>query len=142
MNTPSYNFNENLTSNAINYQSINPKVGSQEKILNLQKGYKIWYRICIIFGISALVFVISMIFTVALEMTAFIVGIVLAGIGILYSFVFVTCCNGFVTVNPNEAVVFEYYGRYLGTIKENGYFYGYPLAKKHKVSQISIMEID
>ena len=134
MNTPSYNFNENLTSNAINYQSINPKVGSQEKILNLQKGYKIWYRICIIFGISALVFVISMIFTVALEMTAFIVGIVLAGIGILYSFVFVTCCNGFVTVNPNEAVVFEYYGRYLGTIKENGYFYGYPLAKKHKVS--------
>ena len=108
--------------------------GSQEKILHLQRGYKVWYKICSVFAISVLLLIISITLLNIYENAIFVILIIVSGIGILFVIVFTTCCNGFVTINPNEAVVFQYYGRYLGTIKENGYFYGYPLATKQRVS--------
>ena len=119
--------NQNLENNHIN-------VGSQEKILHLQRGYKVWYRICIIFGISLVVFIASIVIAVAARLPGLFAFTGLSAIGILYSFVMVTCCNGFITISPNEAVVYQYYGRYLGTVKDNGYFYGYPLATHQTVS--------
>ena len=122
-------------SNEINFEGLNKKsTGSQEKILTLPKAYKIWYRTCTIFAISLIIFVTSIVLLNTLNVGAFGAGIAVGGIGILYCFVFVTCCNGFLTINPNEAVVFQYYGRYIGTVKENGYFYGHPLATKQRVS--------
>ena len=134
MSTPYNNFNDNIPSNAIDYQGVNPKTGSVEKILNLPKGDKIWYRTLAIFLISLILFVLFLTLGLTLNKPGLILGIIPSVIGIIYCFIFVTCCNGFVIVNPNEAIVFEYYGRYLGTIKENGYFYGYPLAKRHTVN--------
>jgi len=119
--------NQNLENNHIN-------VGSQEKILHLQRGYKVWYRICIIFGISLVVFIASIVIAVVARLPGLFALTGLSAIGILYSFVMVTCCNGFITISPNEAVVYQYYGRYLGTVKDNGYFYGYPLATHQTVS--------
>jgi regulator of protease activity HflC (stomatin/prohibitin superfamily) len=59
----------------------------------------------------------------------------ISGLGILFAIIF-TCCssNGFITIAPNEAVVYHYYGRYLGTVKDNGYFFGYPMAKTFRMS--------
>ena len=55
--------------------------------------------------------------------------------GFIASFVLTICgCCGFVTISPNEAVVYEYFGKYIGTVKDNGFFYGYPLATQRKVS--------
>jgi hypothetical protein len=119
--------NANLENNHIN-------AGSQEKILHLQRGYKVWYRICIIFGISLVIFIASLVIALAARVPILFIFTGLSGIGILYSFVMLTCCNGFITISPNEAVVYQYYGRYLGTVKDNGYFYGFPLATYQRVS--------
>jgi hypothetical protein len=111
-------------------------VNIQEKILNLPKGAKVWRRTCIIFAVSMALIVLFIPFGLIVQPLLFIfVGI--GGIGLIYSFIFVTCCNGFIIVNPNEAVVYQYYGRYLGTIKENGYFYGYPLARATRIKLTS-----
>ena len=58
----------------------------------------------------------------------------LSGLGILFSIIFVCCCNGFITIGINEAVVYQYYGRYLGTVKDNGYFFGNSLARTFRMS--------
>lgn len=105
----------------------------QEKILHLQKGSKVWKKICIVFGISMGLLAIFLPISIIVSPICFIfVGI--GGIGLIYSFVYVTCCNGFIIINKNEAVVYQYFGKYLGTVKENGYFYGYPLAKTTRIS--------
>jgi regulator of protease activity HflC (stomatin/prohibitin superfamily) len=98
--------------------------------------------ICTIFGISLLLIVAFIVLITSIRRVyeyefffAFL--FVMLGIGVIgfcFSFVMVTCCNGFITVNPNEAIVYQYYGKYLGTVKENGYFFGYPLAKTTKIS--------
>lgn len=41
---------------------------------------------------------------------------------------------GFVVVNPNDGVVVQLFGEYVGTIKETGFYYGNPLYKKRRVS--------
>ena len=123
-----------ITNKDINYEGINPKkTGTQEKILNLPTGGKECRKICIVFGISVLILIATIVTTVTSNNPIFLIGLI-SIIGILYAFIKVTCCNGFFTVNPNEAVVFQYYGKYLGTVKENGFFYGLPLAKKTRVS--------
>ena len=47
---------------------------------------------------------------------------------------FVSCSAGFRTVKPKEAIVFEFYGRYLGTLKDNGYWFGYPFSTVTEIS--------
>lgn len=129
------NLQENFVTNKdINIEGINPKsTGTQEKIINLPTAKKECCKICIVFGICVLILIATIVTTVLTEMPGFLVGLI-SIIGIFYALVKVTCCNGFFTVNPNEAIVFQYYGKYLGTVKENGFFYGYPLAKRTPVS--------
>ena len=107
---------------------------SKEKILHLKPGSIIWKRVCSIFAISFVVFIISMVLSFVVSPFLFIfVGI--SGLGILFAIIFTCCCsNGFITIAPNEAVVYHYYGRYLGTVKDNGYFFGYPMAKTFRMS--------
>ena len=107
---------------------------STEKILHLKPGYLVWKRVCTIFGISVLVFIISLIISIAVSPFLLIfVGI--SGLGILFGICFICCgAAGFITIYPNEAVVYQYYGRYLGTVKDNGYFYGYPFSNTHRMS--------
>jgi regulator of protease activity HflC (stomatin/prohibitin superfamily) len=67
--------------------------------------------------------------------TFFFVVVGISGLGFIASVILMICgCCGFVTISPNEAVVYEYFGRYLGTVKDNGFFYGFPLASQRKVS--------
>ena len=137
-NTPLKTDIINTNSNAIqqeeNYNENVAQRGSKEKVLHLTRGYKCWIKICSIFGISLLLIAIFIPVGIITENPIPFVLVGLGGLGILTSFVLVSCCNGFITVNPNEAVVFQYYGRYLGTVKDNGYFYGHPLAKTTTIS--------
>ena len=124
--------NINNFDNAYNIQGKN----IQEKILTLQKGSKVCKKLCIVFGISLGLIIIFLPLSIIFQPILFIfVGI--GGLGLMFLFVFVTCCNGFIIINPNEAVVYRYYGRYLGTVKENGYFYGYPLAGTSRIKLVS-----
>ena len=116
-------------------------VGTQEKILHLQKGSKICWRNLIIFLIFIVLLGASIPLAITLERESpglsifFFVLVGISGLGFIASFVLTICgCCGFVTISPNEAVVYEYYGKYIGTVKDNGFFYGYPLATQRKVS--------
>ena len=131
------NTNSNYNEQDIDKADGNPLIkGSQEKILTLPRGNKCWIKICSLFGISLAIFtgflIISIIFG---DKYPFLFAFMALGIlGILISFVLVTCCNGFIIVNPREAVVYQHFGKYIGTLKENGYFYGYPMAKTTRIS--------
>ena len=41
---------------------------------------------------------------------------------------------GFITVQPNDSRVLTFFGKYSGTVKENGFFWVNPLYKKEKLS--------
>ena len=124
-NQPVYDEPENI---------INNPNQSKEKILHLTKGYLVWKKVCCFFAISLVVLIISIILIIFVSPFLSIIS-GLAGLGIFACLIFVCCCqSGFITITPNEAVVYHYYGRYLGTVKENGYFYGYPLAKTFRIS--------
>jgi regulator of protease activity HflC (stomatin/prohibitin superfamily) len=42
---------------------------------------------------------------------------------------------GFIIVNPNEARVIQLFGKYVGTVKDTGFYFGNPLYVKTKLSQ-------
>ena len=116
-------------------------VGTQEKVLHLQKGSKICWRNLIIFLVFIVLLGSSIPLAITLERESpglsifFFVLVGISGLGFIASFVLTICgCCGFVTISPNEAVVYEYFGKYIGTVKDNGFFYGYPLATQRKVS--------
>ncbi|PKP09424.1 MAG: hypothetical protein CVU09_10795 [Bacteroidetes bacterium HGW-Bacteroidetes-4] len=44
------------------------------------------------------------------------------------------CFAGLVTVNPNESAVLVLFGKYMGTIKDNGFFWTNPLYIRKKIS--------
>ena len=127
---PLLNANANIVNNNITGKNV------EEKILNLKKGYKIWIRICIVFVISIALIIIFLPLSIGYFAPLFAL-VIIGALGLLFTCAFLTCCNGFIIVNPNEAVVYQYYGRYLGTIKENGYFYGYPCATPMRISLTS-----
>lgn len=133
----------NIVENPEEYDEVNDnenenddvgQIGSHEKILHLPRGYKVWIKLCIAFAISFLLFAISLPLALFYNNSYLFIPTGLGCLGFLACFCFVTCFNGFIVVNPNEAIVYQYFGRYLGTIKDNGYFYGYPCAKSTKVS--------
>ena len=127
----------NVQQSLINVNNVNiTGKNVEEKILNLKKGYKIWIRICIVFGISLALIIIFLPISIGYFPPLFAL-VIIGALGLLFTCAFLTCCNGFIIVNPNEAVVYQYYGRYLGTIKENGYFYGYPCATPMRISLTS-----
>ncbi len=57
-----------------------------------------------------------------------------SGIGAIIIFVGILTVPGFVLVNPNSSRVLLLFGKYVGTIKENGLFWVNPLYTKRKIS--------
>jgi regulator of protease activity HflC (stomatin/prohibitin superfamily) len=45
----------------------------------------------------------------------------------------ISCC-GFFTIEPNTAIVIIYYGKYVGTIKKQGFYWINPFYSKQRVS--------
>jgi regulator of protease activity HflC (stomatin/prohibitin superfamily) len=83
-------------------------------------------------GLPMLVAVIAAPFVfAALMATQNVVGITLA---IILAIAWVVSLIGFVIVNPNEAKVVQLFGKYVGTVKETGFFWGNPFYVKTKVS--------
>jgi regulator of protease activity HflC (stomatin/prohibitin superfamily) len=58
----------------------------------------------------------------------------LAGVTVLLSLVWLFSCLGFVVNAPNHTRVITLLGKYVGTIKEVGFFYGNPLYYRKRVS--------
>ena len=137
INTNNIQENSDSSRKGANYSEENQLLNSnksKEKILHLKPGSIVWKKVCTIFAISLIVFIFSLILSLTGRTFLFIfVGI--SGLGILFALIFTCCCScGFITIAPNEAVVYKYYGRYLGTVKDNGYFFGYPMANTFRMS--------
>ena len=136
-NDPLLNNDINTNSNHIENEDEDNHiyVGTHEKVLHLQKGSKICWRNLIIFLVCAALLGGSIPLAVNANNAFLFVLVGISGLAVLASFINIICgCCGFVTISPNEAVVYEYFGRYLGTVKDNGFFYGFPMATQRKVS--------
>ena len=48
--------------------------------------------------------------------------------------VFLFLATGFFLINPNGSAVFTLFGKYVGTVKDNGFFWANPLYSKQKIS--------
>ncbi|MBR7053058.1 MAG: SPFH domain-containing protein, partial [Bacteroidaceae bacterium] len=55
-------------------------------------------------------------------------------LGILSMALFILCTNGFVKLEPNEAMVLLFFGKYRGTFTRDGFYWVNPLLSKKKVS--------
>ena len=58
----------------------------------------------------------------------------LAVLGLFLAFVWFVFCAGYVKLEPNEARVMVFFGKYRGTFTETGYFWVNPLLTKKKLS--------
>jgi regulator of protease activity HflC (stomatin/prohibitin superfamily) len=80
------------------------------------------------FGIVGLVLLLAVIAIVAPDMGASV------GVTIICFVIGVFILPGFVVVNPNESKVLTFFGKYVGTIKQDGFFWVNPFTVKRKVS--------
>ena len=55
-------------------------------------------------------------------------------VGILLAVVFFFMLPGFFTIQPNEAVVLVLFGKYVGTVKKDGWHWSNPFYTKKKIS--------
>jgi regulator of protease activity HflC (stomatin/prohibitin superfamily) len=56
---------------------------------------------------------------------------IVSTVGVL---VFILLASGFVVLNPNEARIIQFFGRYVGTIKQAGFHWTVPLSTKRRLS--------
>ncbi|HRN71548.1 MAG TPA: SPFH domain-containing protein [Ginsengibacter sp.] len=84
--------------------------------------------------IFALVSLVLAIFSFANSGTDDHVNIWFVVLGILLTLTFSVLVKGLVVVNPNHSSVLNFFGKYVGTIKNNGFYFVNPLYTKTKIS--------
>lgn len=53
---------------------------------------------------------------------------------VVYGIVAVPVLTGFLVVNPNEAKVIQFFGRYIGTVQQAGFYWTWPLTARRRVT--------
>ena len=87
------------------------------------------YKGFVLNGFMALILEIVLIFAAFLAMDNDI-----PALGIPAILLFFICTNGFVKLEPNEAMVLLFFGKYRGTFTQDGFYWVNPLLSKKKVS--------
>ncbi|MCX2574050.1 SPFH domain-containing protein [Pedobacter sandarakinus] len=90
----------------------------QEKIINPPSGYLTFVASLILLGASIYCFII----------TYFVLGGVLLTVDVFLIF------PGFLIINPNQSMVLTLFGKYIGTVKADGFFWVNPLTAKRRLS--------
>lgn len=88
-----------------------------EKNFNPSNGY---VSFVVLFALAAL--------TLASIIVLHLIPMIIVFIAIIF------CFSGLLTINPNESAVLVLFGKYMGTIKTNGFFWVNPLFVKKKIS--------
>lgn len=86
-------------------------------------GFLMLFLILVLFAISCYLIYLSRIFGAGL--------IVLGIIGIMC---FLISCAGFFSLEPNEAILMVFFGKYKGTFKETGFFWVNPFISRKRLS--------
>ena len=125
-NNINYNYfhNKNNENNMIINQ--NP---TQEKLLNVKNGYKMLFFNFLLFSL-----ILSLIIVGAIIVSKNPIGAVFFSLAFITFILmgFLSC--GFFQIDPNTAKVITYYGKYLGTVKKQGYYWINPFYSQKTVS--------
>ena len=128
LNNNNINYNYFHNKNNENNMIINQNP-TQEKLLNVKNGYKMLFFNFLLFSLT-----LSFIIVGAIIVFKNPIGAVFFSLAFI---IFVTCCclsGGFFQIDPNTAKVITYYGKYLGTVKKQGYYWINPFYSKKTVS--------
>ena len=109
----------------LNKQSV-PAINFSENILELPNGC---LRFLLFFIIIIVCIILVIVFALVGKPYIFIIPVPV--LGIIVSIILM--CN-FVTISPGEALVLTYYGKYIGTCKNSGFFWVRPCSNKSIVS--------
>lgn len=80
-------------------------------------------------GILSVLIIVVAIASIALSISNEFVPTIIAGILLL-----IFTIPSFLVVNPNQSVVLTFFGKYVGTVRDNGFFSINPLYKKKRIS--------
>lgn len=97
---------------------------TQERTLTVSSGWPMLTGVLAAFGGCAILFFSG----IASESGVL---IALAVIGVISTII---TASGFFTLQPNEAAVISFFGPYLGTVRESGFYWYNPFATKRKIS--------
>jgi regulator of protease activity HflC (stomatin/prohibitin superfamily) len=89
---------------------------TQEKIIKLSSGYAMLFAFMLLLAVG--------IFGIVNYSNWFVIALVIA----------VIILPGFFLVNPNTSKVILLFGKYIGTVRENGFYWGNPLYTKKSIS--------
>ena len=103
-----------------------PAINFSEKILELPDGCT---RFIIFFIIMIICLILIIVFANLKSPWVFIIPV--PALGLIVSIILMT---NFITISPGEALVLTYYGKYIGTCKQSGYFWVRPCTDKSRVS--------
>ena len=95
---------------------------TQNRIVKVSSGWLMLFIDILLYVMPILLFINS---------RGAVLGILLASV-ILFLAVLVT--PGFFIVNPNYSALLVLFGKYKGTVVENGFFWANPFLTKHKIS--------
>lgn len=98
----------------------------EENIIVKNNGFKMLPVVILVFILSTLCFILSYYFYTNGNNTTIIASLVI--LGIIMFIAFSILCGGFHILNPNEAIVLTLFGKYYGTIKQEGFYYTNPFA--------------
>ena len=119
-------FSEFANEEGQNLQPSAPAINFSEKILKLPNACcRFLMFLCIIIVCIILIIV----FGVVGKTCYFIIPV--PALGIIVSIILM--CN-FITISPGEALVLTYYGEYIGTCKDSGFFWVRPCSDKRLIS--------
>jgi len=128
-----------LKSNNIDYNYFNNKNNENnmiinqnpttEKILKVKNGYKMLFLNFLLISLS-----LSFIITGANIIDKSKIGIVFFPLTFILMVLCICFTNGFFQIDPNTAKVITYYGKYIGTVKKQGYYWINPFYIKKTVS--------
>ena len=122
----------NQINSGLNYNvqlgNQNPNYGTKEKIINAKNG-------CCFLPLNIFLFFVAIGGAVGCGISG---EVIVIGIGIPICVILwissIVCFCGYFTNDPNEAQVVTFYGKYVGTIKESGYFWINPCTSRRKIS--------
>ena len=122
---------------------VNPNTINEKILLHPEKGY----AKRIIFIIILIIFIVLFIVLIYVE-TKHIQGFIIAFRIISFICIvdlcsIINCRNVLITIHPNEAIVYEYYGKYIGTVNKLDFFISAHMAKyiKYHWGQRCLMNI-
>ena len=77
---------------------------------------------------------ITFLILLALSVYLFIAQLIIAGV-IITIINFILLLPGLLIINPNEARVLVLFGKYVGSVKKDGFFWVNPLTTKRRISR-------